>query len=89
VAAGCATLGNQPQVRTSPVAFGATADDDPGLGENLHMMGDEIHRQAQRLADLARRGDHDDERVHDGQPCGLTQCRTDPSSMDPRSLSVH
>jgi hypothetical protein len=28
-------------------------------------------------------------RVHDGQPCGLTQCRTDPSSMDPRSLGVH
>jgi hypothetical protein len=37
------------------------------------MKGDEIRRQAQRLADLARRGVHDDERVHDGRPCGLTQ----------------
>ncbi len=67
----------QAHVRAAPVALGPAAGDQPGLPQHLQVMGDQVGRQAERLADLARCGIAEREGVDYRQTRRIAQCGVD------------
>ena len=58
--------------------------------QHLEVVGDQVGRHAQRLADLAGRGVAEDQRVDDRQPRRIAQCGVHPGPrLQRHSVSVH